>query len=792
MLESWAGDVRYAFRRLRGRPTYALLTVLTLALGVAGTAAVFGIARRLLLEPLPVRNEAEVVAFWAPFQWSQAELLHLAPALGDFRRVAAYRPSDVTFQLGDGPARLAEGVAASADLFEVLGARPAVGTGFRPGDDRPGAEPVAVLSHSLWRELGGDPGIVGRRLELDGSTRTVVGVMPEGFWFPSPRTRVWLSDAMDPESQSGNYSLVARLPAGRSAAAMDPQLRRVTGMLEERFDYPPEWDKTRNAALTPLRDSLVGPVRPALLAMLAGMSVILLIACVNVAALMLGQVDSRGTELAVRAALGAGRGRLLRQLVTESLVIGALAGVVGAGLAFLCFRYLAAALPLGALADNARVDWTLFAAAMGIALLAATLVALVPGVSMGRGDLQGWLTRVRTGGIGGRGGRLEAGLVVAQVALVLLMAAGAGLLIRSVGNLRAIDPGIDPQGVAVVDVLMSAGGDEARRPVELRAMVDAVGRVPGVASAAAVQKLPLRGRGDSWGIRIESQPERERSTTFFRMVSPDYFRAMGIQVRSGRGFQETDRAAGGEGVIVINQALADHYFPGIDPLGQRIALGDGWNRVVGVVGNVAESDLIGEAQPARYMLYEHVPGVGPQHSIVVRMRDGGDPAQVLNAARRAIQGAAPGVAIRQLTTLENVFSEAIGPARQVMALLALLGALALVLGTIGVYGVVSHFVTRRRRDWAIRLALGMRPAGVVRQVIGRGGALVAAGIVLGVAGFLVLARVLASFLYGVGVADPLALAGAAAVLLGAGLLAAWLPARRASRIDPAGALREAQ
>jgi putative ABC transport system permease protein len=321
-------------------------------------------------------------------------------------------------------------------------------------------------------------------------------------------------------------------------------------------------------------------------------------------------------------------------------------------------------------------------------------------------------------------------------------------------------------------------------------MVEAVARVPGVASAAAVQKLPLRGRGDSWGIRIESQPERERSTTFFRMASPDYFRVMGIPVRSGRGFQETDRAAGGAGVIVINQALADQYFPGIDPLGQRIGMGNEWSRVVGVVGNVAEADLTDEAQPARYMLYEHVLGVGPQHSIVARVRDGGDPVQVLNAARAAIQGAAPGVAIRQLTTLENVFSEAVGPARQVMALLALLGALALVLGTIGVYGVVSHFVTRRRRDWAIRLALGMRPAGVVRQVIGRGGALVAAGIVLGVAGFLVLARVLASFLYGVGTADPLALAGAAAVLLGAGLLAAWLPARRASRIDPAGALRE--
>ena len=793
MLESWVEDVRYALRRLRSRPTYALLTVLTLALGVGGTAAVYTIAKRLLLEPLPVRNEAEVTTFWAPFGWSEAEYLHLRPGMTEFRGVAMFRPQDVTFQSAGGPARLAEGIAATSELFQVLGASPALGSGFRPGDDRTGAEPVAVLSHAMWKEMGGDPAIVGRRVELDGSTRTVVGVMPQGFWFPSPDTRVWLSAPLDPGNESGNYMMLGRMRAGADIAAMDGQLARIAGMLGERFDYPPEWDKTRAPSLTPLRETLVGPVRPAVLAMLAGMSVLLLIACVNVAALMLGQVDSRGPELAVRAALGAGRRRLVQQLVAESLVIGVLAGVVGAGLAFLCFRFLAGALPLGALAAAARIDWTLFAAAMAIAIAAATVVALVPGVSLARGNLQTWLTRFRTGGIGGRkgrGGRLESGLVVAQMALVLLMAAGAGLLIRSVGNLRAIDAGIDPAGVAVIDLVMPDAGDPERRPQTIRELVAAVGQLPGVASAAAVQKLPLRGRGDSWGISIESQPDREQSTTYFRMVTPDYFAAMGIRLRSGRGFQETDRAVGDEGVIVINQALADTYFPGIDPLGQRIGLGDVWSRVIGVVDNVAEADLAAEPSPARYMLYEHVGGPGPQHSIVVRMRGGGDPAQVLNAARQAVQGAAPGVAVRQMTTMENVFTEAIGPARQVMALLALLGALALALGTVGVYGVVSHFVVRRRRDWAIRLALGMRPAAVVRQVIGRAGALVVAGVAVGLGCFLALARLLASFLYGVGTADQLSLAGSAAVLLGAGLLAAWLPARRASRIDPAGTLRE--
>jgi putative ABC transport system permease protein len=790
MFESWAQDVRYALRRLRGRPTYTALVVLTLALGVAGTSAVYSIARRLLLEPLPARAEEEVAVFWNRFDWSEAEFLQVRPEMTGFRSVAAYRTSDVTLVSRDAPARLVSGISATSELFQVLGASPAMGTGFRPGDDRMGAEPVAVLSHALWRELGADPQIVGKRVELGGVPRTVTGVMPAGFWFPDPTVRVWLSEQLDPESSSGNYALLGRMPPGTRIAGMDAELRRITTLLDERFDYPAEWDKTKNAELTPLREYVVGPVRPILLAMLAAMAVILLIACVNVAALMLGQVDSRGTELAVRTALGAGRRRLLQQLVVESLVIGAAAGLAGAVLALVGFRFLVGTLPLGALAETARVDWSLFWAAIGIALLAATAVAMVPGFSIARSDLQTRLVRARTGGVGGRGGRMEAGLVVAQVALVLLMAAGAGLLIRSVGKLRAIDPGVETESVAVVDVLMPSQIEQARRAQVLREMVEAVRALPGVEHAAAVQKLPLRGPGDSWGFRIEGRPEVEGATAFMRMATPGYFEAMGMRVRSGRGLQEIDRAAADEGVVVINQAFAEEFFPGVEPVGRRIATGERWDRVVGVVETAAEATLTSEPEPARYMIYEHMEWVGLTHTLVLKVRGGRDEAAVLDEARRAIQAAAPTVAVRELTTMENVFTRAIGPARQMMALLALLGALALVLGTVGVYGVVSHFVARRKRDWGIRIALGLKPAHVVRQVVGRGGRLVAMGIALGLAGFLLLARLLTTFLYGVGTADPLALLGATVVLLGAGLLAAWIPARRASRVDPAVVLRE--
>jgi predicted permease len=792
MFQDWGQDVKFSLRRLRRRPTYTALTVLTLALGVAGTAAVYGITKRLLLEPLPVRQEEEVAVFWHVGAWSEAEFLHLRPMVRGFQSLAAFRERDVPMQTGDAPARLVKGVAGTAELFQVLGVKPAVGPGFRPGDDRLTAEPVVVLSHSLWRELGSNPSIVGERLELGGVQRTVVGVMAPGFWFPDPTVRVWLSEQLDPEDGSGNWGLIGRLRPGQRMDAMGGELARLMKPMHEQFDYPEgEWDKRVNPHVTPLREHLTGEIRPALLATLAAMAVILLIACVNVAALMLGQVDGRGTELAVRSALGAGSGRLIKQLVVESLVIGVLAGLTGALLALAGFRILAGALPLGALAEAATLDWGLLAAAIFIALAAATVVALVPGTSVARSDLQKWLTRSRTGGIGGRGSRLEGGLVVAQVALVLLMVAGAGLLIRSVKNLRAIDPGVDVERVAVLDVVMPSSTEMARRPQLVREIVEAVKGLPGVESAAATQRLPLRGSSDNWGLTIQRQPELEDATTAFRVATPEYFRTMGIPIRTGRGIQATDQdTSAAEGAVVINQALADKYFPGRDPVGEMIAFTDRWDRVVGVVGNVAESGLSPDPVPARYMTHDQALWLLTGQTIVIRMQPGRDPAAILDPARRAIQRAAPRVAIQDQTTMQSVFDKAIGPARQVMSLLALLGGVALALGTIGVYGVVSHFVTRRRRDWAIRIALGLNPARVVGQVVGRGGALVGAGIVLGLAGFLVLARLLASLLYGVGTADPISLVAAAAILLGAGLLAAFLPARRASRIDPALALRE--
>ena len=796
MLKSWITDARYAARRLRARPAYTILAVLTLALGIGGTAAVYGIARPLIFNPLPYANANEVGSFWMPFSWTEEEFLSLRGNFPGFRAVAMYTQGDVTMREGDAPARLLPGISASAELFDVLGARPLIGRAFQVGEDAQGAEPVAVLSYGLWQELGGSPSILGKRLMLDGTPRTVVGVMPRGFWFPDPSVRIWLPRPLDPEGRNGNYTLVGLVAPGQDVRNMGAHLRRLTAIMGERFRYDdPQWDKTRNPAVTPLRDALIGSMRPALIATLAAMGLILLIACVNVAALMLGQVEGRATELAVRSALGASQRRLTQQLVVEALLVGVGAAALGAGLAAAGFRVLARALPIGAWGETARFDWTMFGAALAIAIAAALLVVLVPSVSLWRGDLRGALSGGRTGGIQGRGGRLERGLVVAEVALAMLIASGAALLVRSVANLYAIDPGVETRGIAVVDVITSNEATSAQRKQTIERVTAALGELPGVRGAAAAMKLPLRGGGNSFDITVEGRPETgEASSTYFRFVTPGWFEAMGIRLKDGRSFDQSDRldsAGGTEPVVIINEALAKKYFPGENPIGRRMSGGlDGWVRVVGVVANVAEGALTDEPAPARYYPAAQVPWFVNEATFVVRTTRPQDAEGLLDDARRTINRVAPELAVQGTTTMARVFDAAVGPVRQVMSLLALLSALALLLGAVGIYGVISHFAARRKRDWAIRVALGLPGPRVVRHIIGQGAALVAVGIAIGAVGTAVLARLLASFLFGVSAVDPVAFAAASAALLAIGILAAFVPARRAGTVDPALVLRE--
>lgn len=791
MVESWIVDLRFSARRLASRPTYLLLAVLTLALGAGGTAAVFSVVRTLLIDPLPVARESEVGVFWMPGYWNEAEFLHLRPEFPGFAGVAAIRPQDLTLEVADEAMRLVHSTISSAELFDVLGTGAMLGRTFRAGEDLPGAEPVAVLSHRLWQELGGDPSILGRPLRLGGIPRTVVGVMPPGFWFPDPKTRVWTTTPLSSESMAGNYALVGRAAPGVSLDRMEGQLGAIAASLKARFEYVPAFDRSRSPSIIPLREHLVGQVRPSLLATLGAMALILLMACVNVAALMLGQVAGRKAELAVRVALGAGRQRLLQQLVIESLLIGSLAGVAGALLAAAGFRVLVGALPLGALAETAQLDWGLFWTAIIAALLAAAAVAVIPGAVLSRGSLQGSIATVRTAGLSGRGGRLDGALVVAQIALAVLLAAGAGLLLRSVAELRAVDPGVQVEGVAVIDATMPTGlsFDERRRAT--LEVLPALQALPQARAVAATQKLPLRGQGDDWGLTVEGKPELEESTTYFRIVTQDYFDVLGVPVLEGRGFLPTDRS-GTERVVVINQALAAKYFPGEDPIGRVLHTGfdERGERIIGVVGNMAETGLADMGVPARYMLYEQVPYTSHQVAYVLSAARPQDVPRLIDAARNTLRREAPRLAVHGTVTMESVFEEAIGAPRQISTLLSLLAGLALLLGAVGVYGMISHFVTRRTREYSIRIALGLSPPKVVSQVLSRGLRLVVLGSAVGIGAALLLTRLLSSLLYGVGATDPPALAGAVLALMLVGVLAALSPALRASRTDPASVLRQ--
>ena len=492
MIESWWMDLKYSARRLASRPAYMWLAVLTLALGAGGTAAVVSVIRPILLEPLPYAREEGLGVFWMGGDWTEQEFLHLRPDWQGFQSVATYNQTETTLDTPGEPLRLLNVVVSSAELFQVLGAHPSMGRVFQPGDDLQGSEPVVVLSHGMWRELGGNASVLGRTLQIGGVARTVVGVMPQGFWFPDPTTQVWIATPLDPQSRVGNYTLIGRVESNGHMDRMEGPLAAIVSRLKERFQYSEQWDKTRAPSITPIRESLLGGIRPALLATLAAMVLLLSMACVNASALMVGQVGGRSAELAVRAALGAGRRRIIQQIVIEALLIGALAGTAGAMLAASGYQLLVRALPLGDLAENARLDWTLFWLAILFSLVAAAVIALIPAFVVWRGSLRNSMSGTRTGSVSPRGSKVESGLVVAQVALAVLLAAGAGLLLRSVGKLRGIDAGVRVEGVAVLDATLppTLSMDERRRAV--LDLIPHLQAIPRVSAVAVTGRLPLR------------------------------------------------------------------------------------------------------------------------------------------------------------------------------------------------------------------------------------------------------------------------------------------------------------
>lgn len=790
-IESWILDARFAARRLRRRPTFTALAVLTLALGVGGMAAISGIVRPLLVAPLPYPHSEQLAQFSSAGDWEAREFVALRrQQWTGFSAVAAYRSKDVTLERDGAPTRLIPGISSSTELFGALDVKPLLGRGFVSGEDAPNAAPVAMLSNALWHELGADPAIIGSKIKLDGVSRTVIGVMPRSFWFPDPSIGVWMPEPFSPTTQYGVYTLVGRVAPNQRVDRMQPAVDRIANLLRSWFVYSPQWDKTQHASLTPLRDEMVGSMRPALFAALAGMAVILLIACANVTALVLGQVEGRSTELALRAALGADRSRLAAQIILEVLAVGVGAGVLGTVFAVTGFRVLRDALPLGVWSDHATLDWGVFAIAMAVALLSSLGIALIPVAALWRGDLRGTLASARTNGRLRKHGGLQGVMVVGEVALAVLLACGAGLLVRSVGNLYSIRPGIDTRGIAVLDVALPSNMNTDQRHAVLERTMRQLATLPGVRSVAVTQKLPLRGRGWTMGLRIVDV-SADVPSPYFRLVSRDYFSTLGLALRRGRLFDGSDRATDSIASIVVNESLVRIFFPKTEPIGEVMPGGFGHpERIVGVVADIAEAELRDPPAPTRYYLADQIGFVPDGETIVMRMVRPHDAERLLSAARESIAKTAPSVAVQQATTMERVLDQAIGPARDVMTLLTLLTTLALVLGAIGIHGVISQSVARRHREWSIRVALGLAPRRVLVLVVGHATSLVGVGVLIGAVSALVLARLLATLLYGVSPTDPIALVAASVILIAVGIGAALVPALRASRTDPARVLRE--
>lgn len=790
-------DVRYAVRMLRRAPGFTLVAVLTLALGIGATTAIFSVVRGVLLRPLPFAAPERLVRIWQASPSQSLVRGTLSPLdfedwkgrqrsfedMGSWWYVEGMSGSDLS---GDGEPQRVPTAFVSDGFFSTLGVAARLGRGLLPEDHQPGRDTVAVISYGLWqRRFGGDPSVLGRTLTLDGVPHTVVGVMPPAFAFPSERVDLWISQSRIAEDsiprlrQVRWVSVVGRLKPGVSLDSVRSELNGLAKQLAD--EYPATNLQFTGATVVPLHEALTGDVRVGLLVLLGAVAFLLLIACVNVANLMLTRSTARERELAVRAAMGAGPGRLVSQLLTESLVLALLGGALGLMVAVwgtdLLLAFSVKQLPR---LQEVRVDGAVLVFALGATLFTGVLFGLMPALRAGSPRLAPALRSGRSL-VGGGGVRLRSALVVTEVALAVVLAAGAGLAVRSLVSLLSVDPGFHPQGAVVVSFSVPSSHPSSQYIGEV---LERVRAVPGVQVAGTAKNLPLEGSGESYPVLLADQPlvtEADAPRANFLHVSNDYFRVLGIPLLRGRAFtsQDNDKAPS---VLVINEAFARRFFPGEDAVGKVFQGGD---VVVGVVGDVRQESL---AEPAPPMAYIHVLQNG-RGNVNLMVRGEGAPLQLAAAVRQAIWSLNPEQTITRITTLEDVVGESVSRPRLITALLGLFAVLALVLGAVGIYGVLAYTVGQRQREIGIRLALGARPQEVLRMVLKSGMGLAGTGVALGVAGALVLSRVMSSILYGVAPHDPLTFGMVAVLLLGVALMACLVPARRAMRVDPAVTLR---
>jgi putative ABC transport system permease protein len=794
-------DLKYSARMLTKNPGFTAVAVLTLALGIGANTAIFSVVNAILLRPLPYKDPGQLVQIWETnplrgfpeFPASPPNFFDWRDQNHSFSQISAVQYDDYNLTGAGAPIRVF-GIDVTPNIFALLGAKPELGRVFTETEDDPKNSKVAMIGHSLWQtQFGSDPSIIGRTIVLDAKSYTVVGVMPASFRYPEADTQIWSPLILPEDSKTARgahwLSVVARLKPGISFDQAQAEMQTIAGRLENQY---PASNKDWNVFLRPLRKEVIGNIQTALLVLLGAVGLVLLIACSNVANLQLARTSARRREIAIRAALGAGRRRIVRQLITESLLLA----VVGSALGLLLAWWGTAALLKLDTEGIPRqseigIDGSVLLFTAGVAFITSLLFGLVPAMQSASLDLTTTL-KEGTGSRGSSAGRFRQILVVSEVALAMVLLVGGGLLVRSFTRLLNVSPGFNPENILTFRVQLP----DAKYPKKednqafFRELFARVGALPGVESVGSTLSLPLTNNASNLQFRLDGQaqdPGTKPSSAQYNIVSPDYFRTMGIPVLRGRVFTAAD-TNDSQPVLVINQAMARRFWPDTDPIGQRIVVSDRQSaprEIVGVIGDIRQTALDKAANPEMYTcLFQK--GVGSA-SLVVRSKMA--PLSLTSAVTEQVHSLDKDLPVQGVLSMEEVIGTSVGSRRFSTYLFTLFSLLALVLATVGIYGVMSYNVAQGTREIGIRMAIGARPLDVLKLVLGAGMRQVLLGAAIGIVGALLLTRFLASLLYGVTAYDPVTFAGVVILLAGVALAACYIPARRAMRVDPMIALR---
>ena len=799
-------DIRYGVRGLWKRPGFTAIAVITLALGIGANTAIFSVVNAVLLRPLQFRDPDRLVMLWEDATFAGFPRNTPAPAnyidwknqTQSFADMAA--TAETTFNItGDGTPERITAYAVTANFFPLFGVSPEIGRGFNADDDRPGAQKVAVLSHSLWQtRYGADPQILNREIQLDGEKHTVVGVMPAGFQYLESDVRMWVPLALDPEemaNRGGHYlTVVARMKPNVTLNQAQADVNAVMARIAK--DHPEEtFDGKLLGIVLPLREQLAGDVRTSLIVLLVAVGFVLLIACANVAGLLLARAVGRRREIALRVALGANRVRIVRQLLTESLLLSAAAGILGTALAYWSFAFLQKLIPAQmALLTSLKLDTRILLFTLVLSLVTGVIFGLVPALQSAKVDLNEALkqsTRVTSSS------KLRSALIVFEVALSIVLLVGAGLLIQTLFQLFNQYSLMQPEKILTMRTVLPREKykEPSQRTGFYNQVLDRVQHLPGVTAAGYSTSVPLVWKGGTSGFFPEGVKDPIAGMAYdanHREVSADYLKTMNIALRQGRYFDSRDNEKSVP-VAIVNETMARQYWPGQNVVGRRFKLGDPqenvpWIEIVGVVADVRQMGLDEPVKAEMYFPYQQDPSpwYAPRDLVI---RTSGDTAGLVGSVRSIVHDVDPDQPVSNIATMSDVLGVEAAPRRMGMIMLVAFASLALLLASLGIYGVLAYFVTQHTNEIGLRMALGANRFNILALVLKKGMTLTLLGVVVGLAASFVLTRLMSSLLFGVKASDPLTFVAVPLLLVLVALLACLIPARRATKVDPMVALR---